>query len=1498
MPVEQNHPHEIGVVTGVSGDAYAQTSSGTRILEPGSPIYQGEELVTGGNGNVEVRFADDTLISQGANSRIALDDYVYDPDGGESSFLGDIAQGTFRTVTGKIAEQNPDRFKLGSPLATIGIRGTIILSEVSSDGEKHGVEEIHAGKAMLLQSKATGAIRQLFSGQMVDVGKSGILSPVRSLSTQERDNFRKIASENIRQEQEIREQQDDDQQDDQIDEQNDEQQNDEQQGEQQDGPQEELPGDVDPGGGDPGAPVSDGGVLHPGQGVLDPGDDALVGQQKFNPDKIDQPPEPFEKPEVEEREGNESQQEEQQQEGEDGSSGDTDGGETEEGNNTNQQNENEAEDANTDNDDTGDTENDDTGGESEDTEHDIHGSGLIEGTNEADTITGSSSDDTIKGLGGNDTLYGEAGDDELFGGAGNDSLYGGAGEDMLNGGTGNNYLDGGSGESHETDFASFAEQEHGVTVDLSNKNDAGEVTVTTDTGHDVLVNIEGVIGTNHEDTLVGDEGVNRFNPLLNSDYDGSTMESINGGDGSDWIQFETIDYSVDITLKQSESSYAELKDGSTVKSKIKLSNIENVQGSSQADKITGSDEANTLLGEAGNDSISGGAGDDSIDGGTGNDFISGGEGADIIDGGEGIDSLSYDYITAGSDFGIDITLSGSGKGTAKLVGASDPEDTFTSIEKILGSGTHDTFNGSDAADTFDGNDGDDRIYGNGGDDILAGGAGSDQIYGGTGADSISGGSGADVLYGEADNDSLSGGAGDDSIFGGDGDDFIQGGTGNNVLRGGIDGTSSGNDSLSYLGFDSVNIIVGDNTANHTLSDDTGSDSISGFATYIGSDGNDEFIGDADGDTFIGGKGNDIFNGGDGNNLFIGGEGTDTISFADSSTAVTVTVQETGNTTVTHSGGEDVFSGVESFIGSAQADTFNGSSNDETFSGEAGNDTIYAGAGNDTLSGGTGINYLDGQGGDKDFISFADAGSGVTVALDGANEVTFGGGAGTDVFLNIEGIIGSKYNDTLTGDDNDNYFKVGLNDNFNLATPSTYESVTGGGGSDWVQFDDLSSQYYIVAEMNSNHVFVKSTSDNSVVNKVILSSIENLLGTSGNDTITGSSIANTLDGAAGDDSISGGDGSDVLYGGIGNDSLAGEKGDNTLDGGEGYDRIEYSASTSGVTFNINDSGGSVTHSDGTDQFSNIEIYQGSDHDDIFNGSSNSETMIGGDGADSFTGGGGNDHIIAGLGNDSIDGGSGIDTLDYSDTSKAVTIIADTGSGSGTAERPDYSETDTFKGIEHFIGSSCDDSFTGSDASETFEGGNGTDNIDGGGGTDFISFAGLGTGINIDLSNNAEGSGNLCTVTLGGGNDTFKNIEGVIGSNYSDTITASSSGTSTIQGGGGADTINLVDGKATQILYTSLSEGGDTINNFQNHDTDATNSDKFCFSGSDFDSSASFYTFDDGYTDSANIGTTSAYFIFDDNNQLWYDSNGDQAGGATMIAQIASGDDVTADDISFT
>jgi serralysin len=85
-----------------------------------------------------------------------------------------------------------------------------------------------------------------------------------------------------------------------------------------------------------------------------------------------------------------------------------------------------------------------------------------------------------------------------------------------------------------------------------------------------------------------------------------------------------------------------------------LSDIENVDGTDNADTITGDNEANRLVGNAGADTLTGGFGNDSLESGNGNDFLYGdaltlagaGQGGhDWIDGGLG--PLSTDFFWAG-----------------------------------------------------------------------------------------------------------------------------------------------------------------------------------------------------------------------------------------------------------------------------------------------------------------------------------------------------------------------------------------------------------------------------------------------------------------------------------------------------------------------------------------------------------------------------------------------------------------------------------------------------------------------------------------------------------------------------------------------------------------------------------------------------------------------------------------------------------------------------------
>ncbi|WP_314388319.1 type I secretion C-terminal target domain-containing protein, partial [Pseudomonas brenneri] len=114
---------------------------------------------------------------------------------------------------------------------------------------------------------------------------------------------------------------------------------------------------------------------------------------------------------------------------------------------------------------------------------------------------------------------------------------------------------------------------------------------------------------------------------------------------------------------------------------------------------------------------------------------------------------------------------------------------------------------------------------------------------------------------------------------------------------------------------------------------------------------------------------------------------------------------------------------------------NGGDGNDVLSAGNGNNQLNGGNGNDLLFSGTGNDQLDGGAG-IDTVSYANATSAVTVTLGLAGgQVT--GGAGTDTLSGLENLIGSNFNDNLTGDGNNNLISGGLGN----------DTLKGGGGDD-------------------------------------------------------------------------------------------------------------------------------------------------------------------------------------------------------------------------------------------------------------------------------------------------------------------------------------------------------------------------------------------------------------------------------------------------------------------
>jgi len=76
-------------------------------------------------GKVGITFADDTKVQVNENSKLVIDEFVYDPNNKKGGKLAvNVALGTVRYASGQIAHNNPQSVAVNTPSATIGVRGT------------------------------------------------------------------------------------------------------------------------------------------------------------------------------------------------------------------------------------------------------------------------------------------------------------------------------------------------------------------------------------------------------------------------------------------------------------------------------------------------------------------------------------------------------------------------------------------------------------------------------------------------------------------------------------------------------------------------------------------------------------------------------------------------------------------------------------------------------------------------------------------------------------------------------------------------------------------------------------------------------------------------------------------------------------------------------------------------------------------------------------------------------------------------------------------------------------------------------------------------------------------------------------------------------------------------------------------------------------------------------------------------------------------------------
>ncbi len=126
----------IGQVAELTGRAFAVRADGTRVeLGTGDPLFQGDVVETGdGDSAIRMLLADQTTFSLSSDARIALDDLTFDPQTQAGNLSVSILKGVFIFTSGQVAKTDPSQMTVNTPVATIGIRGTVVTGKLDELG--------------------------------------------------------------------------------------------------------------------------------------------------------------------------------------------------------------------------------------------------------------------------------------------------------------------------------------------------------------------------------------------------------------------------------------------------------------------------------------------------------------------------------------------------------------------------------------------------------------------------------------------------------------------------------------------------------------------------------------------------------------------------------------------------------------------------------------------------------------------------------------------------------------------------------------------------------------------------------------------------------------------------------------------------------------------------------------------------------------------------------------------------------------------------------------------------------------------------------------------------------------------------------------------------------------------------------------------------------------------------------------------------------------------
>lgn len=141
--IGQEAQETIGAITLVLGKAHLESADGSRVaVAEGLKLKVGDQITTQSNSTVHVRFVDDATVAVRKDSQLQILSYHYDrarPEASQVKF--NLLRGETRAISGDAAKSARDQFRLNTPIAAIGVRGTDFVVNATESSTRALVNE-------------------------------------------------------------------------------------------------------------------------------------------------------------------------------------------------------------------------------------------------------------------------------------------------------------------------------------------------------------------------------------------------------------------------------------------------------------------------------------------------------------------------------------------------------------------------------------------------------------------------------------------------------------------------------------------------------------------------------------------------------------------------------------------------------------------------------------------------------------------------------------------------------------------------------------------------------------------------------------------------------------------------------------------------------------------------------------------------------------------------------------------------------------------------------------------------------------------------------------------------------------------------------------------------------------------------------------------------------------------------------------------------------------